>query len=269
MNEVSRSMLRVSVVALCVAALIAIAALLSGDFDETEGKICLTTLMVALYNLTGMAAAAARTRPELAVLGAFALAASGIGLALGIYLTWSEWEEDDVIHLWGIVTTAAISLAQAGLLLIRRRASDGKLVRIVLAATLVLVGILAVLIAGAIASGDDPDEGYFRFLGVIAVLDVLGTLLLPILRRLQGDARSPTAESEPMKRGDLVRALGLEQDAAGRGEIFMLPRGDLEARVELARDHGADVLQRGTTAAGGAFALLRADGQILALVERD
>lgn len=268
MTDVSRTMLKFSIACLCVAAAIAIVALLTGDFDETEGKVTVTTLWVALYNITGMGAAAARPRRGLAALGICGFIASAIGFALGVYLIWSEFDDDGLARAWGIATTAAISIAQAALLLIHRRPSDSHVIRLVRTATIVVVVVLAALIMVALASAeDDPDESFFRILGALAVLDALGTLSLPILRRLQPAAPPPPTRG-PQRGGDLARALGLEQDSSAQGRLFVIPAGTLDQRLHAAGEAGAEVVERGTLAGGGTFALLRApDGSSIGLVE--
>jgi hypothetical protein len=256
-------MLKVSIACLCLAALIAIVALLSGDFDETEGKVTLTTLAVAIYNLTGMAAVAVRARPGLAPIGFLGIGASAIAFVLVLVLIWQDWDdggdESALAQAWGIASVAAISLTQAGLLLAGRHESDSNLVRGIVNVTLLAVALVAALLIVAIAREfDDDNEAGYRVLGALAVLDVLGMLLIPILRRLQRDG----AEG--------VAAPGQVPPAPPDGALYLVSPGTLEHRLRSERDGGAELVDRGTLSDGGDFALLRgADGSAIALVERD
>jgi bacteriorhodopsin len=81
------------------------------------------------------------------------------------------------------------SSAWASLLVSRRRDTDAVAVAWTLATTTAAIAVLAVTMIGMILR-EDPSEFSFRLLGVVAVLAVLGTLLLPIVRRIGGQART-------------------------------------------------------------------------------
>jgi uncharacterized membrane protein len=59
--------------------------------------------------------------------------------------------------------------------------------------TLTAVGLLAALLIVAFASSFSISGGYMRFVGVVAIIDVLGTLVVPVLGALVKDVRAETS----------------------------------------------------------------------------
>jgi hypothetical protein len=193
--SLKRTLLRVMIVALCVTALVAIAAVLSASFDRTEAQVLLTHLAVAVYSLFALSmAAVSERRPRLAAVG---WAACGLGLALALLTIWVDWSEDRVnLYRWMLIMLAAsFTLAHVALIEARRRASDGPVVRSIATATTVLAAFVGALIALGLSADQAVSEGYFRLLGVVGVLDLLGTLVLPIARKIeQPRAGAPAAD---------------------------------------------------------------------------
>ena len=65
-------------------------------------------------------------------------------------------------------------------------------VRNVLYTTLVCIGVVALILILLIGTlGDFFDEPLFRFLGVVAVLDVLGSIATPLLNRMSDPVTEP------------------------------------------------------------------------------
>ena len=83
--------------------------------------------------------------------------------------------------LTGVV---AVALAHAALLLRLDLPAGGSSARL-RTATLVVVGTVAALLAAAVVQPDlAAGGGYWRLLGTLGILDVLGTACLPVLARL-------------------------------------------------------------------------------------
>jgi hypothetical protein len=193
---------------------------------------------------------------------------------LAIILIWQDWndgtDEEALARAWGGATVVSFALTQAGLLLLHRQESDGPVVSRVLIATVVVTGVLATVLVVAIAlAHEEVDDAFYRVLGVLAVLDVLGTVLVPILRRLGGGSPSRV---ETSKRGaldrDLAHQLGLAQDASAIGELYVFDSG-LDARVDAALAAGAElIVARTELADGGAVAVVRRGTDHLALMQR-
>ena len=179
-----------------LAALIGIVALLSGgDFGQTEGRILLTTLIVGVQSVAALCYLSLAGH-RLAWIGAAGGAISVIASGLALVVTWGA-DGEPVLRTFGISLTIAASLAQASLLLAlagRRRIGP------LLAATLVLVAAVAGMVLMPILGvGDDPGGAYARLLGVLGILDVLGTVVVIAIQLFGRDReQGPRAdESEP------------------------------------------------------------------------
>lgn len=168
-----------------VAALMGIIALLGGgDFGEGEARVLMTTLIVgsaSICMLCYLATGGTRWAP-VGVAGAVVLV---LPVTTALILVWSDWdgELEGLLKTFGIGVVAAVTLAQICLLLGVAGARAG--LRWVLGATVVLAGILAVLVGGLILEALDGDD-IWRPLGVVAILDVLGTLVTIAIAKFAG-----------------------------------------------------------------------------------
>jgi len=182
------------IVSFSLAALVGIIALLSGDFGETQGKIVLTTLLLGATSITALCHLAIADR-AMRLVGFVGLAASAVSLISGLILIWRDWSTDETVEWFKIFAVAgvlAVSFAHANLLLLlagRRR----QVIRIGLMATLVMIAAVAVMIILPIVSdGEIPgignEEWYWRLFGVVGILDVLGTVVVPVLAIFVRDA---------------------------------------------------------------------------------
>lgn len=182
------------IVSFSLAALVGIVALLSGDFGETQGKIVLTTLLLGASSITALCHLAIADR-AMRIVGFLGLAASAVALISGLVLIWRDWSSDetyDWFKIFAVAGVLAVSFAHANLLLLlagRRR----QVIRIGLIVTLAMIAAVATMIILPIVSdGDIPgigaEEGYWRFFGVVGILDVLGTVVVPVLAIFVRDA---------------------------------------------------------------------------------
>jgi hypothetical protein len=185
---VRRATIVAVVAALVLTAVLGITALLSGEFGELQAKILLTTVTVAAFGTTSLCHLAVVTRSVRAV--GFAGIAASLGAALcALVLIWRDWPTGGSIwEGWfkalAVLAIAAVSLAQANLLLLlagRRH----PLIRASLGVTLLAIAVVAGMVALPIlTNGEIPGsdgEAYWRLLGVMGILDALGTIALPVL----------------------------------------------------------------------------------------
>jgi 4-amino-4-deoxy-L-arabinose transferase-like glycosyltransferase len=101
-----------------------------------------------------------------------------------------------------------VSLAHANLLLLLAERRNPVL-RTALFITVGFIALLAILIILPIATeGDIPGENgefYWRILGVVAILDVLGTIVLPVINRFTRVAVGLTVRLGPDAAGKVAR----------------------------------------------------------------
>jgi hypothetical protein len=168
---------------------IGIVALLTGSFDETGARVLGSTWLVGLFCMLCLADLTVLDTPRRAV-GTGGIAAAAAALGLGLTFIWSlrdDWNDGLEVEARAFLVTGvlAVALAHASLLLrINLRSQDS--LAAVRAATLTVLSIVATMCAAPAVSYDVADsEGYWRLLGVLAILDVLGTVSLPVLARFE------------------------------------------------------------------------------------
>jgi hypothetical protein len=191
LSERLRALRRVAViciiVSLSITALIGIATLLGGDFGEVQGKIMMTTLVIGTFSVLALADLAVAGR-RFEWCGYVGILAAFVGLVMGLYLVWAESDPGEGFwKTFGITAVVAGSLAHANLLLLlgeRRR----PVVRTSLWITVGLIAVLAgMIIALVISDGDVSGDTFFRVMGTVAILDVLGTIVVPVVSRFLHD----------------------------------------------------------------------------------
>ena len=168
------------------AALVAIAAILSGDLGETEGKIFATLAATFVAGSTAIAGVALLERGVSRPLGFL-----GIVLAVGGYALWADqiWQQHDSDTYWqvlGVVLawTLATLIATATRLMVRAP----RLVRTLYPATAAAAGLAALIVTVMVVR--EEGDGW-QLCAVLVILAVLGTILAPILDRYVASADVP------------------------------------------------------------------------------
>ncbi|NYD40848.1 ribbon-helix-helix domain-containing protein [Nocardioides panaciterrulae] len=216
---------RLTIGSFSLAALLGVVALLGGGaFGSIEGRILLTTLLVGVVSvavLCHLLSVGTRYR----AVGIAGIVAALVPLVSGLFLVWYDYENDVPAALgrtFGVGATVAVTLAQASLLL-AVGAAAGPVVRRILFTTLALAAVLALQVS-ALILGQEPHAPYLRLMGVVAILDVLGTVVVAALARFGAAGRAPrpvpvrTTVALPP---DLLARARERADATGRstGEV--------------------------------------------------
>ncbi len=236
-SSVRRVVIRLTIGSFSVAALMGVAALLRpGHFGSTEGRVLLTTLVVGVTSvlmLCYLASSGERSR-FVGVAGTVAALTSATCVLVMFWAWWQENPPTALLRAFGVSGVVALTLAQVSLLLavVRRRPSVMRL----LVATVVTASVLAALVIAAIL-GWNPGETAARLLGVVAILDVLGTVVTMALGVFGGEAPAGAGASLgvtlPPDVAEAVRARAAE---TGRGADEVV----LDAvRAYVASDAGA------------------------------
>jgi F0F1-type ATP synthase assembly protein I len=191
---IRKVIVRVTIGSFSLAALLGIIALLrGGEFGQTQFRILLTTLLVGAVSIAVLCYLATAGRPSQPVGVAGGLIVL-VPLVTALLMIWGDVEHgpsEGVLKTFGVGTAVAATLAQASLLLtVGERGRPG--VRRILVGTLALAAMVSALIAGY----TPPEGGYYhRILGVVAILDVLGTLVVAALMKLgSGDLQRARAD---------------------------------------------------------------------------
>ena len=239
---IRRWIVRVTIGSFSLAALLGIVALLSGgDFGETEGRILLTTLLVGVVSiavLCYLTTAGRRSQPVGVAGGVTVL----VPLVTGLLLIWgdSDGSNDGLVKTFAIGGIVAATLAQVCLLL----APDGRgssLARRMLTATIGLAALLAVLTSLLVLGVHPGDDGFYRGVGVVAILDVLGTVVGAALLKFGPGANSDHVTGGPtlVLPPDVAAALAERAAATGRSRD--------EVAAEILRTHLTPVSSQDST----------------------
>lgn len=197
------------IVSLSVTALIGIFALLFGTFNEVQGRIMLTTGLIGVVSILALCDLAGLDRGFRWVCVA-GLSLVAVTLLAGLYLIWKDWEAGtDAEIVWktfGLAGFAAVSAAHASLLLLLGGRTN-PVVRFGLWVTLGLIAVLYLLLAALIVTnGDVGSESYARLIGTVAILDVLGTIVVPVVALFLRDSQTGASARVGVAEGSAASA---------------------------------------------------------------
>jgi len=171
---IRRLVVAVTIGSFSIAALMGVIALLGGgNFGEREGQVLVTTLIVGTTSVAMLCyLATAGTRFQ--VVGVVGGIVVLLPFAVSLIMVWGDNYAGELYKFFGVGVTVAATLAQLSLLL--ALAGERSRVRVALWATVVLASAVAVIVSGMLVA-EDGSDGLFRFVGVLAILDVLGTVV--------------------------------------------------------------------------------------------
>jgi hypothetical protein len=169
---------------LSLSALVAIFIFLVGNFGEIEVRLLLTTLTIGGYSLTGLCSSVLYDKRRYTGFALLGIVVAVIGFLMTVGALWEIVDPEDAWKGVLIFMVLSFSIAHTSLLLLAK--SEHSLVNTLLSATVICIAIVAgMLINLIIGAFNGLGEFYYRLLGVFAVLDVLGTIVVPILRRVK------------------------------------------------------------------------------------
>jgi len=182
--SIRRVLLLLLIISLSASALIAIVIFLLRSFGSLQLKVLFTTFIVGVFSLTGLCSSALYDKKIFLPLAFSGLASSVVSFILTTFLIWEFIDfSSDIGKLLAISVILSISIAHSSLLFLI--IPTKKSVQISQAATIVFIAIVCMmLILLVLFELNTVDEFYFRLLGVFAVLDILGTIITPILKKV-------------------------------------------------------------------------------------
>ena len=179
-SEIRRLLLRAFIGFLSLTALVAIFSLLSGEFGQTQGKVVATTFSISAGSICAMACAAFLERKGARGAGFTGILTASVAVLLVIPGVWGEITEGYYWKSTLIAIVVSVAFAHGCLLRLPKLAESYRWTQ---TGSTILIGLLAVQIMLAIL-GEFRGEGYYRSIGVVSVLLVLVTLIIPICSRL-------------------------------------------------------------------------------------
>jgi len=175
-----RTGLQVLIGSVVVSAALAIFSLLRGEFSDTDGKILLTALSIAAASVltlsNGIVLEQGRSRP----LATLAIIVSVAGFGVLVVTIWNSFDIDELIKVAASTIFLGVTLTHWSLVSIARIPARFRLLQI---AAFPLSGVLATFLIAAVW---ERVEGLqtAQIAGVIGILTVAITIILPVLQRL-------------------------------------------------------------------------------------
>jgi hypothetical protein len=170
------------VIALSLSALIGIFIFLIGEFAETELRLLLTTLTIGGYSLTALCSATIYNRNALRVFSIIGMGVTAIGFVVTIIPIWEFIEIDDIWKTMIIFIILTVAIAHTSLLLqIKPKTKNIKYSMIV---TIFFISTVTLMLIRSTLKEYDTTEIEGRLIGVLFILDVLGTVVTPIFNRI-------------------------------------------------------------------------------------
>jgi hypothetical protein len=207
------------------AALVAIVAIVNGEFGETEGRIFSTLAAAFVAGSTAIAGMACLERGVSRPLGVL-----GVILSAGGFILWAEqiWNQHDSEAYWKVlgvivIWTVAILIVTTTRLMTR----SPELLRTLFLATVVATSGAALVVTRMVLS--ETGDGWQLF-AVLLVLAALGEILTPILQRFVV-IRADDATSERVL-GQVAGAVVVAVRASGGSRSIQLADREVPFRED-------------------------------------
>jgi peptidoglycan/LPS O-acetylase OafA/YrhL len=199
-----------------ITALLAIGAVLSSEFGDTQARVLSSSASISAASVLAMACAAFRERGRVPVFGSLGIVLAGLALLAALVLIWtqSEHPSEAMIKTTLLLVVYAVGTAHAELLLLPPLARRHAVAQPV---GVGLIALLAALLTIVILDPEDVAEGLSRSIAVVSILVALVTLAIPILWKLGGEVRGGVAGAAVETLALRRRPDGTWVDAAGAG----------------------------------------------------
>jgi hypothetical protein len=238
--DLRKLLLVATVTALCGTALIAIVALVAGDFGDTELRILATTGGFGLASLIATRGTALLDQGREHALAYTVIVLAALAFVTELWVIWLDTDSEVAWKSYVCVIAAAGAFGQIAGMVARRRATDPPTVGALVWAAGTCAAVLALMTwYAALAEIDEP--GYYQLFGVVAVLDVLALLLQPAVRRF-GEPRTASAAAPAAGTFTVVLADGRRIDHERGADLptavasALREHGEGAIRIELGRD---------------------------------
>ncbi|MBI2666101.1 hypothetical protein HYX13_00665 [Candidatus Woesearchaeota archaeon] len=174
------------IISLSISALLGIIIFLIGNFGEIQGHILFTTLAIGGFSLTGLCCATLLEKKRFSAFAIFGIIVSIWGFLFQTSLIWEIMDFSSFDNIWKVMIITiilAFSTAHASLLLLLK--SDKNIVNVSLVTTILFLTLVALeLVILVLSEFHNINNMWYRILGVFAILDVLGTIVTPILLKV-------------------------------------------------------------------------------------
>ncbi|TSD68504.1 hypothetical protein [Aeromicrobium piscarium] len=186
MEALRRIVARFVIGTFALAAALGIYALLKpGPLGEVEGNVLLTTTIVGVAALAALCYLAS-SASSWWLAGAAGAVVAVVPVTISLVLVWGDWSySDGWWRTYGVSMTLALTLAQISLLAGLTGDARRRQRWLLISTALIAAAVAAVIIMLLLSDGGIGDD-VMRLLGVLAILDALGSITLIALRVFGG-----------------------------------------------------------------------------------
>jgi len=167
---------------LIISGIIAIIIFLIGDFGETQGKTLATTVSLAGLSILSLPSLWHLERAQYKLPGRIGLLSSFLSFIMLEILIWGDPDGDAFFK--PMITLYIITFATNHALLMLLIRTLHNVVLVCKNTTILVICILGAAIIAAVWLEVDPPDFILRLFGALVVLNVVGTIITPILARI-------------------------------------------------------------------------------------
>ena len=170
---------------LVAGALAAIVVVLRGQFGESETNILWTFAALVIFSVTALPSLLYLEAGRYRDVSSLGVLVSLAFFAMAVALIWSDPEGDEFVKPLASLGITALLAGHASLMLLAT--ARGRLISTVLIATVLATTAVAALSITAIWT-ENISGTLLRALGTLVILDILGTITVPVLSTIRRPA---------------------------------------------------------------------------------
>jgi hypothetical protein len=183
-NDIKKIFLKTLIVSLSATGLLGIFIFLFGKFGETEGRLLLTTLSIGGCSLTGLCCSTIYPSEKYKIFSIIGIGTAGLCFVLTLFNIWGDFK--NLENTWKLLLSLIVfTITFAHISLLLNIKIVNQLVKNTLTATTIFIGIVAFMLLTLIVGGFGKGDFFYRLLGVFGILDIVGTIVTPILNKTQ------------------------------------------------------------------------------------
>lgn len=180
-SQTQRTLLLFFIGSLGWCGLVGIYCLILGSLDELPARVLTTTLAVGIASILALSSAIPWERRRWPPLGLCGFIAVAVALGLVLAAIWLKpYGETWFYKTTSIACVVAVAVPHVGLLSLSRLRRQYEWTRL---ATVAVITVMACQIIWSIV-GEIEIDGWYRLMGVLGILNVCGTITVPVLHRV-------------------------------------------------------------------------------------
>lgn len=181
-HHIKKAFLISMIISLSISALIGIVIFLLGSFGEIQTRILLTTLTIGGFSLAGLCSAALYDKQRFTIFGLLGMIVAVLGFIVTTALIWEVLGLGNVWRFGLTLILLSFTFSHVSLLLLID--TERSLVKFSLIGTMIFITLVALSLLAVIWEIITFEQFYIRLFGVFAILDVLGTIITPIIYKV-------------------------------------------------------------------------------------